>query len=76
MPAVALVLFARVDASGVTTVLPADNPFLLPLPDLTEDIGTLPEELSSILPNNEITPSLTLTPTIELAPIPTPTATP
>jgi len=74
-----LITYRYVDklGPGVQVMLvPADNPFLLPLPDLMGDLDTVPEDLSTILPSFEITSTLPITPTIDLIPTATPTGTP
>lgn len=64
---------------GVQVMLvPSDNPFLLPLPDLTGGINTGPvsDLLESLEPTATITSTQIITPTNELLVTPTPTAAP
>jgi hypothetical protein len=64
---------------GVKVMLvPSDNPYLLPLPDLTENLGSssIPTTTleTEILPS--ITPTEVISPTMEATPTPTATAAP
>lgn len=75
-----LITYRYVDklGPGVQVMLvPADNPYLLPLPDLTDnlDIGGGPTPTTSLETDilSTITATEVLTPTIEVTPSPTPT---
>ena len=75
-----LITYRYVDklGPGVQVMLvPADNPYLLPLPDLTDNLdlgnGTMPTTSLETDILSTITATEVLTPTIELTPSPTPT---
>ena len=62
---------------GVQVMLvPSDNPFLLPLPDLTSSLNLDNSETPQVAPGLDITPTQVITPTLQPLPSPTPTLTP
>jgi len=74
-----LITYRYVDklGPGVQVMLvPADNPFLLPLPDLTSGLNLESGEIPQIIPGLDITGTQVITPTLQPIPSPTPTLTP
>ena len=74
-----LITYRYVDklGPGVQVMLvPADNPFLLPLPDLTSGLNLENGEVPQIVPGLDITATQLITPTLQPIPSPTPTLTP
>jgi hypothetical protein len=57
-------------------LVPADNPFLLPLPDLTSGLNLESGEIPEIIPGLDITGTQVITPTLQPIPSPTPTLSP